>query len=218
VGVLIVPVVLASLLQIIAFRVVLGPGLDLRRLDSQTLLAATLLMDVPWALGVLVLARRWLGSGPRELGLVRPPRAALRFAIFAGVGTFVATLPLELIQRSAFGGQQQGIVEALEAHRGAVAFVFDVAAGVVLAPIAEELAFRGVLFAGLRQRWSFLPSAAVSAAAFAAVHGTDVLLPIFVAGLVLALVYERTRSLLACMATHATVNLIPLLILFLTRS
>jgi membrane protease YdiL (CAAX protease family) len=81
--------------------------------------------------------------------------------------------------------------------------------GVVLvAPIAEEIFFRGVVFnAWLREggrRYAFLGSAAL----FAVIHVSLVsLLPIFALGLALAWVYERSGyTLLAPMAMHATVN------------
>ncbi len=93
-----------------------------------------------------------------------------------------------------------------------------VLAVVVLAPIAEELFFRGIVFnAWLREggrRWAYIGSAAL----FAAVHLSLVsALPIFLLGLALAWVYERTRNLLAPIAMHATVNGISVTIALLER-
>jgi membrane protease YdiL (CAAX protease family) len=89
---------------------------------------------------------------------------------------------------------------------------------VILAPIAEEVFFRGVVFnAWLREggrRWAFIGSAVL----FAAIHLSLVsLLPIFILGLFLAWVYERTGSLLAPIAMHATVNGISVALAFLVR-
>ena len=80
---------------------------------------------------------------------------------------------------------------------------------VIFAPIAEELFFRGIVFnAWLREAgrpWAYLGSAAL----FAVIHLSVVsLLPIFLLGLALAWVYERTRTLLAPIVMHATVNAI----------
>jgi membrane protease YdiL (CAAX protease family) len=76
-----------------------------------------------------------------------------------------------------------------------------------LAPIAEELFFRGIVFnAWLREAglvWAYVGSAAL----FAAIHlSLASLLPIFLLGLALAWVYRRTGSLLAPIVMHATVN------------
>jgi membrane protease YdiL (CAAX protease family) len=92
--------------------------------------------------------------------------------------------------------------------------------GVVLvAPIAEEIFFRGVVFnAWLREggrRFAYIGSAAL----FAIIHVSLVsLLPIFLLGLALAWVYERSGfTLLAPMAMHATVNGISVALALLVR-
>jgi membrane protease YdiL (CAAX protease family) len=84
------------------------------------------------------------------------------------------------------------------------------------APALEETLFRGVLFGGLRRRWSFWPAALVSGAIFAVVH-LD--LAGFVAyallGLVFAYLFERSRSLVAPWAAHAAFNVFNLVLVFL---
>jgi membrane protease YdiL (CAAX protease family) len=96
--------------------------------------------------------------------------------------------------------------------------VLVVLAVVILAPIAEEVFFRGVVFnAWLREggrRYAYIGSAAL----FAIIHISLVsLIPIFLLGLALAWVYERTGSLLAPMAMHATVNGISVALALLVR-
>lgn len=194
---------------------VLGP---LPRFAPTDLLLATLLMDVPAAVLALVLARRLLGVGPGGIGLARPAPRAIGFGVFAGAAAFLAALPLELVQRAAFGSPQQALVQAFQGHRGLDAFLIDAAAAVVVAPLVEEILFRGILFAGLRQRMAFLPAALLSAAAFVVPHGPSVAIPIFFLGVVLALVYERTRTVYASYAAHALLNLIPIAFTFLTIS
>lgn len=93
-----------------------------------------------------------------------------------------------------------------------------VPAVVLLAPIAEEVFFRGVAFnAWLRERgrsFAYIGSAAL----FAASHVSLVqLLPIFLLGLGLAWIYRRTGSLLAPVAMHATVNGISVTLALLIR-
>ena len=85
-----------------------------------------------------------------------------------------------------------------------------IAAGIA-APFAEELAFRGLLYGWLRQR--FGPAVAVigSAFAFSLLHGIPVLIPsIGVLGVVLALIYEKSRSLWPAFIMHASFNTIML--------
>ena len=77
----------------------------------------------------------------------------------------------------------------------------------LLAPITEELLFRGALFGWLRSR---LPSSAaivVTAALFAGAHLLPTLFPVlFVFGLGATWVRERTGSTLNSFAMHATQN------------
>jgi len=82
--------------------------------------------------------------------------------------------------------------------------------GVVWAPIFEELAFRGLLYPTLRLRLPAWLAALLSAAIFAFAHGYGVqgFAAVTWSGMVWALGYERTRSLLPGMLAHAGSNLL----------
>ncbi|MGH7185898.1 MAG: lysostaphin resistance A-like protein, partial [Pseudomonadota bacterium] len=82
----------------------------------------------------------------------------------------------------------------------------------VVVPIGEEVFFRGLVYGGLRLRWGVAIGALASAVFFAAVH-TQVVhaLPIFALGLLLALVYERTGSLVPAMVAHGINNIVAVL-------
>ena len=84
--------------------------------------------------------------------------------------------------------------------------IFDT---VVLTPVFEEIVFRGLLFATLRRRFAVGPAAALSAAMFAVAHGYGALgfAAVFWSGLLWALSYERTGSLLPSITAHAADNL-----------
>jgi len=92
---------------------------------------------------------------------------------------------------------------------------------VVLAPLFEELAFRGLLFGTLRRRFTWSTSALVSAGIFAVAHGYGILgfVSVLWSGLLWAWVYEKTGSLLPSIVAHAANNLLVCLsILYLFRS
>jgi membrane protease YdiL (CAAX protease family) len=74
------------------------------------------------------------------------------------------------------------------------------------APVFEEFIFRGLIFGGLRRSFGLWPAALASAAVFAMVHPAISMLPVFCLGLCAALVYDRSRSLLAPMLTHCVYN------------
>lgn len=79
--------------------------------------------------------------------------------------------------------------------------------GGVVAPVAEEVFFRGYLYAGARRLWGVTLGAIVSAAVFAVVHVVPgVLPPIFIMALIFVLIYERTHSIWPCIILHGAVN------------
>lgn len=81
---------------------------------------------------------------------------------------------------------------------------------VIFAPIFEEIAFRGLLYATLRRRLTFLPAALLSTSIFALAHGYSLLgfLSVFWSGFLWAWIYERTGSLVPGMIAHAANNLL----------
>lgn len=102
---------------------------------------------------------------------------------------------------------------------GVLAFVV---AAVVVAPITEELLFRGLLFRSLRDPYGFVVGAIGSAALFGLMHFgagavADVVLlqvSIGLLGVGLAGVYEWRGNLVANVAAHATFNLVTVLVFF----
>ncbi|MDG1895726.1 MAG: type II CAAX endopeptidase family protein [Fuerstiella sp.] len=82
------------------------------------------------------------------------------------------------------------------------------AMAVVLAPIAEELLYRGALQGGIHARFNIYCACLVQAALFAAMHQKSlaVMLTIFVGGLTYGMIVYWRNSLFASMVTHATFN------------
>jgi membrane protease YdiL (CAAX protease family) len=88
----------------------------------------------------------------------------------------------------------------------AVAAVLMIA---LLAPVAEELFFRGFLFAGLRTRWTLWPAALTSGLIFGLVHaptGITTVVPLAALGVALCWLYDRTGSLWPCVIAHMINN------------
>lgn len=81
---------------------------------------------------------------------------------------------------------------------------------VIFAPVFEELAFRGLLFAILRRKFRFLPAALISASIFAIAHGYGLVgfISVLWSGLLWAWMYEKTGSLLPGILAHAINNLL----------
>jgi membrane protease YdiL (CAAX protease family) len=89
-------------------------------------------------------------------------------------------------------------------------------AAIVLAPMAEEILFRGVLYAAIKE--GGYPRLALfgTSILFASIHGSWMTLaPLTFFAIVLALLYERTGSLLMPIIAHASFNAANLISYFL---
>lgn len=166
---------------------------------------------------VVVLAPRWLRLDVRRL-FPAPSRRDLVFAARAALPLWLLSILVNLLNIAAFGPNPQALVVTFSGHEGAAAIAVDMAAGAVVAPLAEETLYRGILFAGLAQRLPFAAAAGISGAMFAVAHGLSVALPIFSLAVGLAWVYARTRTLWGPILTHGLVNAISLGVLFGSRA
>ena len=102
-------------------------------------------------------------------------------------------------------------LEALE-RVDAGAILALVIGAVLVAPVIEEVLYRGFLHTYLSRRFGFFPAAAVSALVFSLVHITpSVYLPVFLLGFLLSAVYERRGSLYDAILFHALFNFFSLL-------
>ena len=85
---------------------------------------------------------------------------------------------------------------------------------VIIAPIAEELLFRGLIFKLLRKKYSFFAAAATSSIIFALIHRASLnILPLFVISFVFAYLYEKTQNIATPMILHSIHNTINLSLL-----
>lgn len=140
-------------------------------------------------------------SGSNAVGAVR---AGLGWGVVAWAGATAASAAVTL------GLERIGIEADPQAAERALLLVdpwLAVAAIVILAPIAEEVFFRGVVFNAWLREAGRTVAYVGSSALFAVIHLSLVAVaPIFLLGLALAWVYRRTGNLLAPIAMHATVN------------
>ncbi|GEA13853.1 MAG: protease family protein [Moorella sp. (in: firmicutes)] len=89
--------------------------------------------------------------------------------------------------------------------------------GAFLAPVTEELYFRGFLFPALKARYGFGRGLLGSGLIFALLHLDLVrFLPLALGGMGLAYLYERTGNILTPIVAHATWNTIMILLLYFT--
>jgi hypothetical protein len=107
---------------------------------------------------------------------------------------------------------EQEITEEIKSEDGALALAGYVGITCLIAPIAEEVFFRGFLFPVLRARAGVAWGVVITGALFSLVHALgspiEALIVLFVLGAGLCLLYLRTGSLLPCIGLHALNNAI----------
>lgn len=83
----------------------------------------------------------------------------------------------------------------------------------VMAPVVEELLFRGLIYKRMRNHVSVLVSSLISATLFGLIHGNLVqFVYAFMVGMIICWVYETFKSIWAPIIFHAGANLIAVLI------
>jgi membrane protease YdiL (CAAX protease family) len=219
----------AQLLALVPFAMWVGVGGD-----GDVPLALIVVVS-PASLGIaayLWLSVRYADRARDVLG--RRPWAVsdVGVGVLVGLGAFVVVL--QVVLRVVIGlFERQGIdvpnvQETFQiVAQDPTAAPLLVLAALVLAPFAEELVYRGVVFQGMRARSGFWTAALVSAAAFTLPHLGDsggavadlvIALGILPLGVVFAAAMERWGSLLVCAAAHAAYNAGGVVILLLTSS
>jgi membrane protease YdiL (CAAX protease family) len=137
------------------------------------------------------------GSG---LGLAAWP---LILMVLVPVGLF----NLALLDGVGIAAPEQGVMTAYRTAPSQVAQLLFMVAICVVAPLCEELVFRGVLYRGMRDM-AGKPAAVIgSALLFTAIHLSPThVLGVFTVGCVLALLYERAGTIVAPMTLHVAHN------------
>ena len=181
---------------------------------SVTALTVALAVPTVLAAGVAMLITRLRGNGPRtDLGLIWSWHD-VRVGIVYGVCGLVITIPASLLYVVLVGPEQASsavgdVFEGLRA--GPVAALTVVLVVVVLAPLCEEIVYRGLLWGALERyalpRW--VPFV-VTTLLFAVAHFEFTRTPLlFIVALPIALARLRTGRLAASVVAHQVNNLLP---------
>lgn len=175
------------------------------------------------------------GQGISALGLCRTHwKAWLWQGVVAGAVIFVLgefVLPPFARHALSLVGVSSGNLRQLEAQSPQVKLiesilqssllvkVLAIAIIAVVAPIGEEIFFRGFAYQGIKNRLGSKWGAVLSSLAFAALHtNIPAFVTYFILGLILVWLFQRTKSLTAPILAHSLNNLVSMLwILLMTR-
>jgi membrane protease YdiL (CAAX protease family) len=206
------------LIPVFAVLMAIAQRIDFSWASLSTVTIGLLLLEPVAIFGgvyfVLIMARRFTWA---ELGLRAMAPYWIGPAVLTALGCLVFAGAVSQVMEQTGG---QPMLDEYVAALAPDGVTWQRAAALILivgglVPLAEELLFRGVLYAWLRQRWGVPLSTCVSAALFALAHANlRMAAQIFVTGIALAVLYERSRSIFVSTLAHGTVNTISLVIIF----
>jgi membrane protease YdiL (CAAX protease family) len=156
-------------------------------------------------LGVVLLIARSLDR--REVFALRRPPSLKQAALWIAAGFVAIFVVNALLNPFLNAGKEQGIVTKHWEPSHAGAFAANFAVVVLVAPVVEELTFRGF---GVSALAGYVPTWAVVllvGLAFGAWHGLIIAFPALASlGAILAFVRVKTRSVYPTMLMHAIFN------------
>ena len=147
----------------------------------------------------------WLGLAVLAVAILNPVRIGLALVLeYLLTGSLNGLMQSARLQIFAPGGFSWG------------AFIVTLVMAGFLAPVSEELFFRGALYTWFRQRTGLWVSIIASSVLFALGHADTfaVVITSFILGAVNALVFERTRSLWASIAIHVVNNSLSVVLVY----
>jgi membrane protease YdiL (CAAX protease family) len=171
--------------------------------DRGFIFVGTLIQDVALIAAAFFIAADLGRPTPRTFGLSSFKRSAFGWLALAFVGYYVLAILYAVI----FDPPAEELPEELGANEGVGLAIATGLLLVAVAPVAEEVFFRGFLYQALRNSFGIWPGAIVSALIFGVIHfELFKLFQLAILGVVLALLFEKTRSLWPSIMLHAINN------------
>lgn len=125
-----------------------------------------------------------------------------RYAVFGALGTLALSVAVSQI-----GPAPEGMKQVMELAQDPRKLVPSLVAFALLAPLVEELVFRGLLYGWVESRWGSMVALVVSSLAFAGAHYEPahivLVLPL---GFLFGWLRRRTNSLVPSLVSHIVNN------------
>jgi len=206
-------------------------ALGVRNAEDPATVYVGVIGDLAWLGFMLIWLFRWQPGWRDRIGIITG-RRGVRDAGFGFVGglllypliVLAIAAPLTYLFQT-LSGSEPTTPDQLPQHLNAAQAFASVVLAVLIAPVVEELYFRGVLFRSLRDRHGFWVGAIVSGVIFGLVHyvpapwqDSMLLQSIMVfTGIALAWIYERRGNLVANVAAHMAFNAVGIALILWAR-
>ncbi len=191
--------------------IALGARVTTSHTPGGLVIADTFVQDVAFVVAAVYCAKAASHSLVRswQLGLRRPGQGWW-YAGLMVLGLIVAFIALDAIWGEISHPTKEKLLETLGTKESKSLLVLSAALTCVVAPIGEEVLFRGYMFTALRNWRGTLPAALVVGLLFGGVHVTSApaadLVPLAALGFGLCILYRFTGSLYPSIGAHALNN------------
>lgn len=146
----------------------------------------------------------WNEYGLKEVNLKYFALSFLAIFFIAIVGGFLSSTLSDLLGLESQAEDMKKYFEGVNKLFAILSFKISAS---LLAPIAEELFFRGIIFKFFRQRKTFIFSALSSSLLFSLMHFDIAMLPFtFILGFATAYMLEKTQNIFYPILIHGAVN------------
>ncbi len=204
-------IVLASVASLIVDIPAVALGANLKEnTPGGLVIADTFVQDIAFIVTAVYCAK--LGHRPVrswQFGLRRPGQGWL-YAGLMVLGLIVAFIALDALWAEILHPTKEKLLETLGTKESKSLLVLSAALTCVIAPIGEEMLFRGYMFTAFRNWRGTLPAALLVGLLFGGVHATSApaadLVPLGALGFGLCIVYRYTGSLYPGIGAHALNN------------
>ena len=204
---------IVRLLGIAGTAIALSPTRDFESSDNLPVgvtLVLTGFQNVVFVLAAYITIKLALGAPPREdFGLIRPKSA--RRSAGPRSCTSASGSSRRCCRGSSGTPDEQALVQDVKAEDSLVVLAAYAVMICLVAPVVEELFFRGFMFGALAKRLGPWWGMGITGVVFAVGHAPAPaisLVALGVFGVGLCLLYWRTQSIVPCMALHALNNAI----------
>lgn len=179
-------------------------------MPSGVLIALTFAQDIGFILAPLLMAG-WFAARPKaeDFGLAPPRRPWIALALLLGIYLTFVVLSGLWVEALGIDSEDQ-LPDELGVDESVINLVLVLFLVTVMAPVAEELLFRGYVYRALRNGTGMWVAALLSGVIFGGIHlgssPVGFIVPLCILGVGLALLYQWTGSLYAPVALHAFNN------------
>jgi membrane protease YdiL (CAAX protease family) len=221
-------IVAVVFVQQIGLALILDPDSGMPELTPWLAIASVFLLQGPM-IAVFYLARRFYPE--RFADRLSQVRYSFVESFKKAAPLFIMLLPVvwiaTLIWSSILAGlENAGVVEEFAPQElvtlfqgggDLLAIIILVFMAIVVAPVVEEIIFRGCIYRFLKSQTNVVGAQIISGSVFAMMHANLLsFVPLVLVGVLLARVYEKTGSLGVAIWFHAFFNAFSLSMLFLT--